>query len=80
MVQAWTKARAHVVGLAWFAVLVCPTPGFQGTSDRLLPLTAGRCDPCNPGPLRAGREGGGWHKALVVGSVTLWRRLLTSLL
>ena len=23
-------------------------------------------------------EGGGWHKALVVGSVSLWRRLLAS--
>ena len=25
-----------------------------------------------------GRGGGGWHKALVVGSVSLWRRLLAS--
>ena len=26
----------------------------------------------------AGGGGGGWHKALVVGSVSLWRRLLAS--
>ena len=25
-----------------------------------------------------GRGGGGWHKALVVGSVSLWQRLLAS--
>ena len=25
-----------------------------------------------------GGGGGGWHKALVVGSVSLWRRLLAS--
>ena len=27
---------------------------------------------------RGSRRGGGWHKALVVGSVSLWRRLLAS--
>ena len=30
------------------------------------------------GNVTRGEGGGGWHKALVVGSVTLWRRLLAS--
>ena len=60
--------------------------GCQSGWGRLLSvmntIEAGTCHQGDSGWASAGRPGGGggggWHKALVVGSVSLWRRLLAS--